>query len=135
MKKEASKKNAKSSAVKTVDEYIAAAPKEARSKLIQLRQTITAVAPRAEERISYGMPYYKYHRALAGFAAYKSHIGLYGALTEEQRHDFRNYETAKGSIRFPLDKPLPVKLIKKLIKERIKKNETSVKKTARRADD
>ena len=112
----------------TVDEYIAAAPKEARSKLVQLRQTIKAVAPEAEEGISYGIPYYKHHRSLAGFAAYKTHIGLYGALTEEQRDHFRNYETAKGTIRFPLDKPLPVTLIKKLIKERIKMNETRVKK-------
>ncbi|HEX6718353.1 MAG TPA: DUF1801 domain-containing protein [Pyrinomonadaceae bacterium] len=128
MKKAASKKNAKNGAsMKTVDEYIAAAPKEARSKLVQLRQTIKAVAPEAEEGISYGMPYYKYQRALVGFAAYKSHIGLYGALTEEQRHDFQNYETAKGSIRFPLDKPLPVTLIKKLIKQRIKNNETRIK--------
>jgi uncharacterized protein YdhG (YjbR/CyaY superfamily) len=129
MKKEASKKNAKSRAsVKTVDEYIVAAPEEARSKLVQLRETVKSVAPEAEEGISYGMPFYKYHRSLVGFAAYKSHIGLYGALTEEQRHDFRNYETAKGTIRFPLDKPLPVQLIKKLIKERIKNNEARVRK-------
>ena len=115
-----SKKNAvKSASVKSVDEYIAAAPEEARAKLVQLRNIVKAVAPEAQEGISYGMPYYKYHRALVGFAAYKNHIGLYGALTEEQRDDFRNYETAKGSIRFPLDRPLPITLIKKLLKERV----------------
>ena len=122
-----SKKANSGAAIKTVDEYIAAAPEPARSKLVQLREVVKAAAPKAEEFISYGMPYYKYHRALAGFALYKNHIGLYGALTEEQRHAFRNYELAKGSIRFPLDQPLPITLIKKLIKERVKKNETGVK--------
>ena len=128
MKKAGSKKNAgKGVSMKTVDEYIAAAPEQARAKLVQLRNTIKGVAPKAKEGISYGMPYYKYHRALVGFAAYKNHIGLYGALTEEQRHDFRNYETAKGSIRFPLDRSLPIILIKKLIKERLKDNEAKLK--------
>ena len=122
-----SKKNAvKSASVKSVDEYIAAAPEEARAKLVQLRNIVKAVAPEAQEGISYGMPYYKYHRALVGFAAYKNHIGLYGALTEQQRYDFRNYETAKGSIRFPLDRPLPITLIKKLLKERVKDNEVKL---------
>lgn len=124
MKKTGSKKDA---LIKSVDEYIAAAPEQARAKLVQLRNIVKTVAPKAKEGISYGMPYYKYHRALVGFAAYKNHIGLYGALTEEQRFDFRNYETAKGSIRFPLDRPLPITLIKKLIKERVKVNEVSSK--------
>ena len=125
--KKSSKKAKKASSIKTVDDYIAAAPEPARSKLVQLRNAVKAVASKAEEGISYGMPYYKYHRALAGFAAYKNHIGLYGSLTEEQRHAFRNYDTAKGSIRFPLDEPLPITLIKKLIKERVKNNEAGVK--------
>ena len=125
--KMSSKKASNGPSIKTVDEYIAAAPKPIRPKLVQLRNVIKAVAPKAEERISYGMPFYKYHRALAGFAAYKNHIGLYGALTKEQRHAFRNYETAKGSIRFPLDEPLPITLIKKLIKDRVKNNEAGMK--------
>jgi uncharacterized protein YdhG (YjbR/CyaY superfamily) len=112
-------KMSKNNSIKSVDEYIAAAPEQARAKLVQLRNIVKTVAPEAKEGISYGMPYYKYHRALVGFAAYKNHIGLYGALTEEQQLDFRTYETGKGSIRFPLDKPLPITLIKKLLKERV----------------
>lgn len=124
MKKAGSKKNAgKGVSIRSVDEYIAVAPEQARAKLVQLRNIVKAAAPKAEERISYGMPYYKYHRALVGFAAYKNHIGLYGALTEEQRHEFRDYEITKGTIRLPLDRPLPIKLIKKLIKERVEHNE------------
>ena len=124
MKKAGSKKNAgKGASISSVDEYIAVAPEQARAKLVQLRNIVKAAAPKAEERISYGMPYYKYHRALVGFAAYKNHIGLYGALTEEQRHEFRDYEITKGTIRLPLDRPLPIKLIKKLIKERVEHNE------------
>ena len=124
MKKAGSKQNARTGAsITSVDEYIAVAPEQARAKLVQLRNIVKAAAPKAEERISYGMPYYKYHRALVGFAAYKNHIGLYGALTEEQRHEFRDYEITKGTIRLPLDRPLPIKLIKKLIKERVEHNE------------
>lgn len=124
MKKAGPKKNAgKAASIRSVDEYIAAAPEQARAKLVQLRNIVKAVAPKAEERISYGMPYYKYHRALVGFAAYKNHIGLYGALTEEQKHEFRDYEITKGTIRLPLDRSLPIKLIKKLIKERVENNE------------
>lgn len=106
-----------------IDAYIASAPQEARAQLVQLRKIIKAAAPTAEESINYRMPYYKYHGALAGFAAFKSHISLFGALSEEQQDWFRGYEIAKGTIRFPIGTPLPVALIRRLIKARMRKNE------------
>jgi uncharacterized protein YdhG (YjbR/CyaY superfamily) len=108
-----------------VDAYIAAAPKEVRSKLIELRTTIKRTAPGAEERISYGMPYYSYKGRLAYFAAFKSHIGLYlpTPVIEEHKSALKGYETAKATVRLPLDKKLPVLLIQKLIKAGTKNNE------------
>jgi len=112
----------KMAVAKDVDEYISAAPKEVQAKLVQLRKIVKAVAPESSERISYGMPYYEYHGALAGFAAFKNHIGFFGALSERDKREFKGYETAKGTVRFPLDKPLPGALIKKLVKARVIRN-------------
>jgi len=110
---------------KSVDEYLATVPKEARAKLAQLRKIVKAAAPDADEGISYRMPYYNYHGALVYFAAFKNHIGFFvpTPVIEEHKRELRGYETAKGTVRFPIDKPLPVALIKKLVKARIKKNE------------
>ena len=110
---------------KNVDAYIEAAPKEARAKLVQLRKIIKATAPKAEERISYGMPHYGYKGRLAYFRLVKAHIGLYvpPPVIEEHKNELADYETAKATVRFPLDKTLPVTLIKKLVKARMKKNE------------
>ena len=111
-----------------VDSYIAAAPEQARAMLEQLRTIVKAVAPNAEERISYGMPYYKDHgRPLVGFAAFKNHCGLYGstaALLPAYREELRPYHTSPGTIRFPIGEPLPVTLIKKLVKARVRASET-----------
>jgi len=112
----------KMAVAKDVDDYIAAAPKEVQAKLVQLRKIVKAVAPESRERISYGMPYYEFHGALAGFAAFKNHIGFFGALSKRQRQEFKGYETPKGTVRFPLDKPLPVALIKRLVKARVRRN-------------
>ena len=108
-----------------VDAYIASAPKHVQAKLRELRAAIIAAAPEAEERISYGMPYYAYKGRLAYFAAFKAHIGFYlpTPVVEEHKRDLKDYETAKATVRFPLDKKLPVALIKKLVKSRMKKNE------------
>ena len=108
-----------------VDEYIAKAPKEAQDKLKELRAAIREAAPTAVERISYGMPYYKYKGQLAYFRLAKAHIGLYvpPPVIEEHKSELKDYETAKATVRFPLDKKLPIALIKKLIKARMKKNE------------
>lgn len=110
---------------KDVDAYIAAASEGVRGKLKELRATIRKTAPDAEERISYGMPYYDYKGRLAYFAAFKKHIGLYvpTPVIEEHKSDLEDYETAKATVRFPIDKPLPVALIKKLVKARVKKND------------
>lgn len=112
-------------AANNVDAYIAGAPKEARGKLVKLRAVIKASAPQAEERISYGMPYYAYKGRLAYFLLAKKHIGLYipSPVIEEHKRELKDYETAKATVRLPIDKPLPVGLVKKLIKARMKKNE------------
>ena len=111
---------------KDVDEYIALAPKEIQGKLKELRATIKAAAPRAEERISYGMPYYYYKGRLVYFSLLKKHIGLY-ALTapvlEEHKSELEGLVTAKGTVRFPLDEKLPIARIKKLVKAQAKKND------------
>ncbi|HEY2931027.1 MAG TPA: DUF1801 domain-containing protein [Acidobacteriota bacterium] len=110
---------------KSVDAYIAAAPKEVQRKLKELRATIRKTAPDAEERISYGMPYYGYKGRLAYFAAFKKHIGLYvpPPVIEEHKSELKDYETARATVRFPLDKKLPIALIRKLVRARMKKNE------------
>jgi len=84
---------------------------------------VRSEAPRADEVISYGMPYYKYNGPLVGFAAYKAHISLFGALPEELGDELKAYETGKGTVRFPIDRPLPVGLIRKLLRARVAKND------------
>lgn len=111
--------------VRDVDEYIASAPENVRSKLKQLRSAIKSAAPDAEEKISYSMPYYGYKGRLIYFGFAKNHIGLYPMppITEEYAKELKKYQTGKATIRFPLDEELPIELIKKLVKARVKKNE------------
>ena len=111
-------------AVATVNEYIATFPKEVQQLLNQLRKTIKAAAPKADEVISYGMPGYKHYGMLVYFAGYKNHIGFYGTPTahESFKKELAIYKSGKGSVQFPLDKPLPVKLITKIIKFRVQQN-------------
>jgi uncharacterized protein YdhG (YjbR/CyaY superfamily) len=110
---------------KDVPAYIAAAPKEVRGKLRELRAVIRKTAPAAEEKISYGIPYYGYKGRLVYFSAWKNHIGMYipTPVVKEHAHELKGYETTSATIRFPLDRRLPVALIKKLVKARMKKNE------------
>ena len=112
-------------APKNVDAYISAAPKEVQGKLKELRVAIREAAPTAVESISYGMPYYSYKGRLAYFSLAKAHIGLYvpTPVIEEHKNELADYETAKATVRLPLDKKLPVALIKKLVKARMKRNE------------
>ena len=114
-------------APKDVEAYIARAPKEVLGKLIALRAAIREAAPMAVERISYGMPYYGYKGRLAYFGLAKAHIGLYvpTPVIEEHKNELEDYETGKATIRFPLDKKLPVTLIKKLVKARMKRNQAN----------
>lgn len=114
---------------KNVAAYISQAPKETRGKLKELREAIKTVAPLAEERISYGMPSYKHWGQLAYFAFAKKHIGLYipPPIIEQHKKELGGYKTAKATIQFPLDRKLPITLIKKLIKARVKYNEEKEK--------
>jgi len=108
---------------KCVDAYIAAAPQALRPKLEQLRTLMRAAAPDVTEGISYGMPYYKRDGALAGFALFKNHIGFFpGAIIDEFADALARYETAKGTVRLPLDKPLPVTLIRKMLRRALERN-------------
>ncbi len=109
----------------TVQAYIATAPKDSRTKLKELRAVIKRLAPDAVERISYGMPYYGYKGRLAYFRLWKNHIGLYipPPVIEEHKRELKSYETARATVRLPLERKLPVALVKKLITARKKMNE------------
>lgn len=115
---------------KDVDAYISAAPKEVSRKLQQLRSVIRSTAPAAVERISYGMPYYAYRGRLAYFRAWRAHIGLYipTPVIAEHASELGAYETTSATVRLPLGKNLPVTLIRRLVKARMKKNEAREKK-------
>ena len=111
--------------IKDIDSYIAIQPEEMQERLEKLRQLIKSVAPDAEEVISYGMPAFKYHGMLVGFAANKKFTGFYpwnGSTVDAFQEDLKGYETTKGAIHFPYGKPLPVALVKKLVKHRMKEN-------------
>ncbi len=111
--------------VQTVDEYISLAPEKVQQKLRTLRATILSVAPDAEEKISYGMPYYGYKGRLAYFSHAKKHIGLYvmPPTVSDHKKELQGYETSVSTVRFPLDAPLPIPLIKKLVLAGVRRNE------------
>jgi uncharacterized protein YdhG (YjbR/CyaY superfamily) len=112
-------------AATNIDNYILNQPASAHASLEKLRQTIKAAAPEAEEVISYGMPSFKYHGMLVGFAAAKEHYGFYpwnSTTIDEFKEDLKPFGTSKGAIRFPAEKPLPIALIKKIVKARMKEN-------------
>src|SRR5258705_13762132 len=120
---------------KNVDEYLAAQPKKVQSILNKLRSTIKSAAPKADEVISYQMPAYKYNGMLVFFAAWQNHIGLYpaGRLIAFEK-ELARYERSKGTIKFPLDKPIPYNLISRIVKFRIKENDlkAALKKSVRK---
>jgi uncharacterized protein YdhG (YjbR/CyaY superfamily) len=108
----------------TIDDYVAALPKDVRSKLQDLRRAIRDSAPGAEEVISYQMPAFKLNGVLVYFAAFKSHIGFYPTSSgvEAFKEELASYEVTKGTIRFPLDKPLPLELVKRIVEFRVREN-------------
>ena len=110
---------------KDVAAYIAAAPKDVRGKLKELRAVIRQAAPSAEEKISYGIPYYGYKGRLIYFSLWKTHIGIYipTPVVAEHKSELKSYKTTNATIRLPLDKKLPLALIKKLVKARMKLND------------
>lgn len=116
---------------KEVDAYIAAAPKRAQSRLRQIRQIIRSEAPQAEEGFSYRMPSYTYRGKLMYFAAFKHHIGLYPVGNADKHLGMSRYMTGKGTYQFPLDEPLPVDLIRRLVRTRVKENEAKAAAKAR----
>lgn len=108
----------------TVDEYIMKFPKETQEILQELRQLVKDAAPEAEEKISYQMPTYYLHGNLVHFAAYKNHIGFYPTPTgiEAFKDELYKYKGAKGSVQFPISKPMPFDLIKKIVEFRVSEN-------------
>ena len=116
-----------------VDDYLAALPEDSRATLKRLRKTIRAAAPKSVEKISYRMPMYSYLGMLVGIAAFKDHCSLFIGPSVIKAHKdlLKRYDTSKGTIRFPIDKPLPVTLVKKLVKARIRENEARFRKRNR----
>ena len=110
---------------KNVEEFIARAPAEWRGALRQMRAAIRKAAPRAVEKISYGMPYYSHQGRLAYFRHAKSHLGLYipTPVVAEHKRELKGYSAGGATIRFPLGKKLPIALIQKLVRARLKMNE------------
>jgi uncharacterized protein YdhG (YjbR/CyaY superfamily) len=111
---------------KTVDEYLAGVNADHRDALQQLRETIHTVAPKAEECISYGIPAFRLNgRSLVFFGAWANHCAFYPGssnMLKKFRNELRNFQTSKGTLRFSPDKPMPVALVKKLLKARITEN-------------
>jgi uncharacterized protein YdhG (YjbR/CyaY superfamily) len=109
---------------KTIDEYIALFPKDVRNILEALRKAIRDVAPQAEEGISYQIPTYKLNGNLVHFAAFKDHISFFPTSSgiEAFKVKLKSYKTSKGTIRFPLDEPIPFDLIEEIVRFRVKEN-------------
>jgi uncharacterized protein YdhG (YjbR/CyaY superfamily) len=109
---------------KTVDAYIAACPAEVQPMLHDMRKTIVSAAPQAEEGISYGMPAYKLNGALVYFGAFTKHIGFFPTALGIKAFatELKPYVHAKGSVQFPYAQPLPLGLIKRIVRSRVKEN-------------
>ena len=106
---------------KTTTEYINATPKDGRKKLREMRACVRAAAPGATESLKWGMPSFSYRRILVTFAAHKNHIGFYPtpSAVKAFADELKGFHTARGSIQFPLEKPLPLGLIAKITKFRV----------------
>src|SRR5215211_7131678 len=116
--------DAASKQFKTIDGYIDMFPEDVRMILNELRQTIKDAAPGAEETINYQMPTFTLHGNLVHFAAFKNHIGFYPTPSgiEAFKKELSAYKGAKGSVQFPIDQPLPLPLIRKIVEYRVKEN-------------
>jgi uncharacterized protein YdhG (YjbR/CyaY superfamily) len=104
-----------------IDDYIASFPKDIQTILQTIRAIIQKASPKAEEVISYGMPAFKLNKVLVYFSGYKNHIGFYPTASgiKNFQEEISVYKNSKGAVQFPLDKPLPVKLITKIVKFRV----------------
>jgi uncharacterized protein YdhG (YjbR/CyaY superfamily) len=116
---------------KSVEEYLEGVPEPSRSTLRKLRATIRSAVPsEATEAISYGIPTIKYKGSLLAFAAFSKHCSLFPmsyAVMAALENELKRFEVSKGTIRFPMDKPLPASLVKKLVKARIAEKERKKK--------
>ena len=110
-----------------VDAYLAKVTEPAHTTLQKVRATIRAAAPKeATEQLSYGMPAFRYKGALVAYAAFKNHCSFFpmsGSMLDTMRDDVAAYRTAKGTLQFATDKPLPATLIRKMVKARVAENE------------
>jgi uncharacterized protein YdhG (YjbR/CyaY superfamily) len=113
--------------ISEVDSYLAKVPEPARSTLEKLRATIRSVVPpETTEKLSYGIPAFHYKGGLVAYAAFKKHCSFFpmqASLIDAMKDDLKAYRTAKGTLQFPQDKPLPSTLVKKMVKARIAENE------------
>lgn len=111
---------------KTVDEYLAAVPEPAQSTLKHIRKVIRSAVPKeTTEVISYRIPMFKFKGMLVGYAAFKSHCSLFptgSGVIEQFAKELKGYQTSRGTIQFPSDKPLPDALVKKIVRQRVKEN-------------
>lgn len=108
----------------TIDEYIGGFPNEVQAILEEIRMTIQKAAPEAKEKISYSMPAFDQNGIVVYFAAFQKHIGLYALPTghEAFREELSKYKSGKGSVQFPLNKPIPFDLITRIVRFRVKEN-------------
>ena len=118
----------------SIDEYIASFPPDIQARLEAMRATIRAAAPDAEEKISYQMPTFFLKGNLVHFAAFKQHIGFYPAPRgiEEFKEELSTYKGAKGSVQFPLDQPLPLDLVARIVRFRVAENLAAAEAKARK---
>jgi uncharacterized protein YdhG (YjbR/CyaY superfamily) len=112
------------STAKTIDEYIAGFPADVQVILEKIRETIRRAAPTAQETINYAIPTFTLHGNLVHFAGFTKHIGFYPTPTgiEKFKNELSSYEMAKGSVQFPLDKPIPYDLITEIVEFRVQEN-------------
>lgn len=116
--------NADKNRVENIDEYISLFPDNVQKILQEMRLTIKKSAPKAEEAISYRIPTFKLNGNLVHFAAFKSHIGFYPTSSgiSAFKKELSQYKSSKGAIQFPIDKPIPFDLVRKIVKYRVKEN-------------
>jgi uncharacterized protein YdhG (YjbR/CyaY superfamily) len=119
----------KSRSSHSIDEYIRTFPKDVQDKLQALRKTIRKAAPSAEETISYGIPTFDLDGHLVHFAAYKKHIGFYPTSSGVRvfKKELSIYKTSKGTVQFPVGKPLPLALVSKIVRFRVSENNAKFK--------
>lgn len=114
----------------SIDEYINAFPEDVKKKLIEMREVIKEEAPQAQEKISYQMPTFYLNGNLVHFAAFTKHIGFYPAPSgiEAFKNELSKYKGAKGSVQFPMEEPLPLEVIRQIVRFRVAENQQKKKK-------